>query len=141
MSEIVESVVSTNPASLVTAVGRRRTASARVRLSPGTGQFTVNGRELDAYCYTELLSSQARRPLVVTESASQFDIRVLVAGGGPVGQAEAISHGLARALQTWNPEWRVPLKRAGLLRRDPRMKERKKSGQPGARKRFQFSKR
>lgn len=125
----------------ITAVGRRKVASARVRLTPGSGKFTVNGRELEAYCYTELLSKKASLPLVVTEKEGQFDIVVLVQGGGPVGQAGAISHGLARALQKHDPELRPALKKAGLLTRDPRMKERKKSGQPGARKRFQFSKR
>lgn len=125
----------------ITAVGRRKVASARVRLTPGSGKFTVNGRDLEAYCYTELLAKKASLPLVVAEKEGQFDVVVLVEGGGPVGQAGAISHGLARALQKHDPELRPALKKAGLLTRDPRMKERKKSGQPGARKRFQFSKR
>ncbi len=125
----------------ITAVGRRKVASARVRLTPGSGKFTVNGRDLEEYCYTELLAKKAGLPLVVAEKEGQFDVVVLVQGGGPVGQAGAISHGLARALQKHDPELRPALKKAGLLTRDPRMKERKKSGQPGARKRFQFSKR
>lgn len=124
-----------------TSVGRRKTASARVRLIPGTGTFTVNGKDLEVYCYTELLAKKAALPLVVAEKQGQFDVVVKVQGGGPVGQAGAISHALARALQKQDPELRPALKKAGLLTRDPRMKERKKSGQPGARKRFQFSKR
>lgn len=124
-----------------TAVGRRKTASARVRITAGEGKFTVNGRDLEEYCYTELLAKKAALPLVVAEKQGQFDIVVKVMGGGPVGQAGAISLGLARALQKSDAELRPALKKAGLMTRDPRMKERKKSGQPGARKRFQFSKR
>ncbi|MDR1498303.1 MAG: 30S ribosomal protein S9 [Puniceicoccales bacterium] len=124
------------------AVGRRKTSSARVRISVGTGQFTVNNRPLDVYCYTETLAKAATRPLqTVGVDQSQFDVSVSVSGGGPNSQAGAISHGLARALEKFSPEYRPTLKKAGLLTRDGRMKERKKSGRPGARKRFQYSKR
>lgn len=123
------------------AVGRRKTSTARVRLTPGTGKFTVNGRDLEEYCYTELLAKKASLPLIVAEKQGEFDVVVNVRGGGPVGQAGAISHGLARSLEKFDADLRAKLKPAGLMSRDPRMKERKKSGQPGARKRFQFSKR
>lgn len=122
--------------------GRRKTAAARVRLIPGgTGKVTVNDKEGEVYLYDASLYSTATAPLRVIETTEKFDIVVRIAGGGPNGQATAISHGLARALQKFNPEWRAALKKAGLLTRDPRERERKKSGQPGARKRFQFSKR
>ncbi|MFA5257178.1 MAG: 30S ribosomal protein S9 [Opitutales bacterium] len=123
-------------------IGRRKTASARVRLlSGGSGKITVNEKEGDVYLYDAALLSIATKPLRTVQTEEQFDIIVRVAGGGPFGQAVAISHGLARALEKFNPEWRIALKKAGLLTRDPRERERKKSGQPGARKRFQFSKR
>ncbi|MBC2596438.1 30S ribosomal protein S9 [Ruficoccus amylovorans] len=124
-----------------TAVGRRKTAVARIRLSRGEGKLTVNGRPLENYFFTEMLAKRATRPLDVAELAGQMDATFLVEGGGSVSQAGAVSHALARALQKYNPELRPALKKAGLITRDPRMKERKKSGQPGARKRFQFSKR
>ncbi|MDR3227895.1 MAG: 30S ribosomal protein S9 [Puniceicoccales bacterium] len=123
------------------AVGRRKTSSARVRLSAGDGTFTINGRPLDVYLYSETLVKAATRPVELLALSGQLTISVNVRGGGPNSQAGAISHGLARALEKYNPENRVPLKKAGLLTRDGRMKERKKSGRPGARKRFQFSKR
>ena len=123
------------------AVGRRKTATARVRITEGTGEFTINGRKLEAYCCHDQLEKMAIAPLVVAEKKGQFDVKVNVRGGGLNGQSAAIAHGLARALQKFDPELRGPLKKAGLIRRDPRMKERKKAGQPGARKRFQFSKR
>ena len=129
-------------AAAIVTTGRRKTASARVRLTPGgSGKITVNDREGDVYLYDEALRTIATSPLRQIETEEQFDIVVRVAGGGPFGQAVAISHGLARALEKHNPDWRAPLKKAGLLTRDPRERERKKSGQPGARKRFQFSKR
>jgi small subunit ribosomal protein S9 len=122
--------------------GRRKTATARVRLFPaGSGKFTVNGKDLEEYCYDETLVNAATAPLKTVEAEGQFDVVVKVQGGGPNGQAGAISHGLARALEKHDPELRGVLKKAGLLKRDPRKRERKKSGQPGARKRFQFSKR
>ncbi|HOO93306.1 MAG TPA: 30S ribosomal protein S9 [Opitutales bacterium] len=123
------------------AVGRRKTASARVRLTRGTGVITINGRELADYCYTDELVGAVKAPFKVLDQEDAFDVTVLVAGGGPNGQAAAISHGIARALQKLDMDNRPALKKAGLLKRDPRERERKKVGQPGARKRFQFSKR
>ncbi len=123
------------------AVGRRKTATARVRISRGTGKMTVNGKALDAYCYTDTLAKAATLPLKTVELVGQFDIDVLVNGGGANGQAGAISLGIARALQKYNAELRPALKKAGQLTRDGRSKERKKPGRPGARARFQFSKR
>ena len=121
--------------------GRRKTSVARVRMAPGTGKITVNGRPIENYFVVETHRILATQPLVVTESAAKFDIRINVSGGGPSGQAGAVRHGIARALQTVDPALRPALKAEGLLTRDSRMKERKKYGQPGARKRFQFSKR
>tara|TARA_B100001248_G_scaffold220746_1_gene176579 strand:- start:22332 stop:22727 length:396 start_codon:yes stop_codon:yes gene_type:complete len=121
--------------------GRRKTASARVRIMPGSGKMTVNGRELETYCYSEALAATATQPFRTVEMPKSFDLVARVQGGGPNGQAEAIAMGVARALQTFDPELRGQLKKAGHLKRDPRKKERKKAGQPGARKRFQFSKR
>jgi small subunit ribosomal protein S9 len=121
--------------------GRRKTATARVRLFPGTGKITVNGRDLATHLKVERFVKMASAPLATTSLASSYDVIVEVSGGGNVGQAGAISLGMARALQSMNPELRSPLKKAGHLTRDGREKERKKSGQPGARKRFQFSKR
>jgi len=121
--------------------GRRKTAVARVRLSEGTGKLTVNGRDFTDYHCTDYLQNLASAPLTEVEKEGKVDVVIKVTGGGPVGQAGAVSHGLARALEKMDPELRIPLKKAGHLRRDPRKKERKKTGQPGARKRFQFSKR
>ena len=126
----------------IRATGRRKTATASIRLFPGgTGKITVNGKPLTVYCYHEGLSKVAVSPLHTIEVVDQFDAIIKVSGGGPNGQAGAIRHSLARALEKHDPESRIPLKRAGHLKRDPRQKERKKPGQPGARKRFQFSKR
>jgi small subunit ribosomal protein S9 len=121
--------------------GRRKSAVARVRMASGSGKITVNGRPFENYFATELLRGLATQPLLVTESATKFDIHVNVAGGGPSGQAGAVRHGIARALLQADANFRPTLKSNGFLTRDPRMKERKKYGQPGARKRFQFSKR
>lgn len=124
------------------ATGRRKRACARVRLIPdGTGTFTVNGKTLETYCFTEALTRVAEGPLNTVALKGNFDVVAKVQGGGPNGQAEAIAHGLARALEKFDGELRQSLKRAGHLKRDPRRRERKKAGQPGARKRFQFSKR
>jgi len=122
-------------------VGRRKTSIARARLTKGEGKLTVNDKPLEEYCYTEQLSMLALRPLAATATRNTIDASINVNGGGPVGQAGAISHALARALEKMDPTLRVTLKKEGLITRDPRAKERKKSGQPGARKRFQFSKR
>jgi small subunit ribosomal protein S9 len=121
--------------------GRRKTSTARVYLRPGTGGFVVNDRSFDDYFPSEMLKMVIRQPLVLTETAEKFDIVVRVQGGGYTGQAGALRHGISRALVEYNPELRAKLKTAGFLTRDPRRVERKKYGRPGARKRFQFSKR
>lgn len=121
--------------------GRRKTSTARVRLTEGSGKLTVNGRTFDAYFSHENFSKQAYAPLLTAELREKIDVSANVSGGGVTGQAGAVAHGIARALQKLNPELRAALKKAGHLTRDPREKERKKPGQPGARKRFQFSKR
>ena len=121
--------------------GRRKTAVARVYLRPGTGTIKVNRREFEAYFPNRVLKMIIRQPLAITETADKFDIVVNVAGGGMTGQAGAIRHGLSRALLEFNPELRPKLKGAGFLTRDAREVERKKYGQPKARRRFQFSKR
>ncbi len=121
--------------------GRRKTALARVRLAAGTGKILVNGRPFENYFPLESLRVVAIQPLTVTASADKFDAQITVTGGGPNGQAGAVRHGLARALLTVDANLRPVLKAEGLLTRDSRMKERKKYGQPGARKRFQYSKR
>jgi small subunit ribosomal protein S9 len=121
--------------------GRRKTAVARVRLATGSGKITVNRRTFENYFPLETLRAVVIQPLTVAGALEKFDVRVNVAGGGPNGQADAVRHGLARALIKFDAALRPPLKAEGLLTRDPRMRERKKYGQPGARKRFQFSKR
>jgi len=121
--------------------GRRKTAVARVRLATGSGKITVNNRPFENYFPIETLRMLAVQPLTVTETANKFDVRINVAGGGPNGQAGAVRHGIARALLQADANLRPTLKAEGLLTRDPRMRERKKYGQPGARKRFQYSKR
>ncbi len=121
--------------------GRRKSATARVYLRPGAGNFQVNRRAFDVYFPNETLRMIIRQPMQLTETASKFDVLVNVAGGGPAGQAGAIRHGITRALIEYNGDLRPALKHAGLVTRDPRIKERKKYGQKGARKRFQFSKR
>jgi small subunit ribosomal protein S9 len=121
--------------------GRRKTAVARVRMAPGSGKFVVNGRTMEAYFVVDSQRLLVMQPLVATESGAKFDIRVNVAGGGPTGQAGAVRHGIARALLEADAALRPTLKAHGYLTRDSRMRERKKYGQPGARKRFQYSKR
>jgi small subunit ribosomal protein S9 len=121
--------------------GRRKTATARVFLRPGSGSVTVNGRDLDGYFPSDVLRMVVRQPLVLTETVEKFDIVANVDGGGYAGQAGAVRHGISRALLEYNAELRERLKSAGFLTRDPRKKERKKYGQKGARARFQFSKR
>ncbi|MFN7943707.1 MAG: 30S ribosomal protein S9 [Thermoanaerobaculia bacterium] len=121
--------------------GRRKTSTARVFLRPGSGAVRVNGRDLDGYFPSETLRMVVRQPLVLTETAEKFDVLVNVDGGGSAGQAGAVRHGISRALLVFDVTLRERLKAAGFLTRDPRKKERKKYGQPGARKRFQFSKR
>ncbi len=123
------------------ATGRRKEAVARVRLVAGTGLQIVNGRPMRDYLQREVLARQVLQPLEVAQSATTFDLVAKVHGGGVTGQAGALRLGLARALLQYDAELRKTLRRSGLLTRDPRMKERKKYGQPGARKRFQYSKR
>jgi len=123
------------------ATGKRKTAVARVWLLPGSGQITVNKRPAQEYFPRITLLRSMVRPLVLTGSLERFDVRANVCGGGIAGQADAVTHGIARALLQVSPELRTVLKKAGLIRRDAREKERKKYGQRGARARFQFSKR
>lgn len=123
------------------ATGRRKTSVAQVRLLPGSGKFIINQREIDDFFGYETLRIVAKEPLALTETEGSYDVLVKVKGGGYTGQAGAIRQGLARALQDANPEFRPILKKAGLLTRDPRMKERKKYGFKKARKSPQFSKR
>lgn len=123
------------------ATGRRKEATARVFLRPGDGRITVNHRDIDVYFERETLKMLLRQPLNLTETVNRFDVFVTVRGGGKAGQAGAIRMAIARALQVNDISLRSPLKRAGLLTRDARAVERKKYGRPGARKRFQFSKR
>ncbi len=123
------------------AVGRRKTSTARVRLLPGDGKVVVNAQPLLDYFKRETLKMIIEQPLQLTETLGKYDIYANVLGGGLTGQAAALRHGIARALLKVNDEFRKKLKVAGFLTRDPRMKERKKYGQKGARKRFQFSKR
>lgn len=128
-------------ASITQATGRRKTAVARINLVEGSGTVTVNNQPIDNYFVTSTQRSQALLPLLVTENNKKYDVNVRTEGGGLNGQAGATSLAIARALLEINPELRLKLREHGLLTRDPRMRERKKSGQPGARKRFQFSKR
>ncbi len=123
------------------ATGKRKTAVARVWLKPGSGQITVNRRPMDEYLERPTSRMIARQSLELLELGEQFDVTATVAGGGHSAQAEALRNGIARALASDDLEKRRPLKRAGFLTRDARAKERKKYGRPGARKRFQYSKR
>lgn len=121
--------------------GRRKTSTARVRLVPGTGKIVINNRDFSTYFGRKILKMIIEQPLVLTETLGKYDVIARVRGGGYSGQAGAIKHGISRALLQVNPDFRPILKKAGFLTRDPRMKERKKYGQRGARARFQFSKR
>jgi small subunit ribosomal protein S9 len=129
------------PANVFLGTGRRKTSTARVRITEGTGKLVANGRDFEKYFSHDNFAKQAYAPLLVVDMKEKIDVTVNVAGGGVTGQAGAVAHGIARALQKMNPELRIALKKAGHIKRDPREKERKKAGQPGARKRFQFSKR
>jgi small subunit ribosomal protein S9 len=124
-----------------TYTGRRKTSVARVRLVRGTGQFKLNGRPLEDYFPVSTFQAMVKEPFAVTESEGQFDVIARIHGGGVSGQAGALRHGIARALEGEEPEWRDQLKKAGLLRRDPRKVERKKYGLKKARKAPQYSKR
>jgi small subunit ribosomal protein S9 len=125
----------------VIATGRRKTAVARLQLEPGSGKIEINGKPFEEYFPTINLQNTVLQPLQIANSAHSYDISVITHGGGPVGQAGAVRLAISRALLSMNGELRIPLRAEGLLTRDPRMKERKKPGQPGARRRFQFSKR
>jgi len=125
----------------IVTIGRRKSARARVRMKPGTGRIIVNGRPVDEYLAREVLVMITQQPFQVTGCENKFDVRARCDGGGLSGQAGALRLGIARALLKFDPNYKVPLRRGGLLTRDPRRVERKKYGQPGARKRFQFSKR
>jgi small subunit ribosomal protein S9 len=129
------------PEAIVQATGRRKTAVARVRLFPGSGKVTVNGMDPQEYFNRETLVMELNAPLVETQTRDRYDVDVTCHGGGKHGQAGAVSLGIARALAAVQPDLRTALRRTGFLTRDPREKERKKYGRPGARKRFQFSKR
>ena len=121
--------------------GRRKTSVARVRLAPGTGKILINHRPFETYFPTDTQRATVTQPLTITGTNDKLDVKVNVQGGGPQGQAGATRHGIARALLKFDANLRPALKKEGLLTRDPRERERKKYGQPGARKRFQFSKR
>ncbi|MEK7715666.1 MAG: 30S ribosomal protein S9 [candidate division NC10 bacterium] len=123
------------------ATGRRKTSVARVWIRPGAGRIVVNRRTFEDYFPRETLRMIIAQPLQVTNTFGQFDVLATVGGGGPSGQAGAVRHGISRALALFDDKLRLPLKKAGLLTRDPRMRERKKYGQPGARQKFQYSKR
>ena len=129
------------PANIFLGTGRRKTSTARVRLTEGTGKCSVNGRTFETYFSHENFSKQAYAPLITVALREKIDVTANVSGGGVGGQAGAVAHGIARALQKMNAELRPAMKKAGHMKRDPRQKERKKAGQPGARARFQFSKR
>jgi small subunit ribosomal protein S9 len=126
---------------VINALGRRKTSVARVYMSKGSGKVVVNKKDVKEFFPIDFLQAKIVRPFELTETVDQFDIKVNVSGGGINGQAEAIRLGISRALLEIDPEFRVKLKTEGLLTRDPRMVERKKPGQPKARKKFQFSKR
>lgn len=123
------------------ATGKRKNAIARTWITPGNGQISINGRALEDYFRVYTAKTIISQPLMLTNNQDKFDINIKVIGGGVMGQAGAIRHGITRALMEFDPDLRAPLKKAGFVRRDPRQKERKKYGQKGARARFQFSKR
>jgi small subunit ribosomal protein S9 len=123
------------------ATGRRKTAIARTWIKPGKGEITINNQPVEKYFPIETTRTEMNQPFKITDTLGAYDVRVTVVGGGIIGQAGAIRHGITRALVLANPDFRQSLKRAGFIKRDPRVKERKKYGQKGARARFQFSKR
>lgn len=123
------------------ATGRRKTAISRTWLKPGSGEITINNRPVDEYFPIEATREEMVQPFKLTNTLGTYDVRATVVGGGIAGQAGAVRHGITRALVSANPDFRLTLKKAGFIKRDPRVKERKKYGQKGARARFQFSKR
>lgn len=142
MAEAAASSTPSSTAASFAATGKRKSAVARVRLKPGDGQFLVNNRTIDDYFGgLDTAKMIIKQPLEITNTIGKYDIRVTVKGGGTSGVADAIKHGITRALMGVDPGYRIPLKRAGFVTRDSRVKERKKYGQKGARARFQFSKR
>ena len=126
---------------MIWATGRRKSAVAQVRIKLGTGKYSINSKEIENYFTSDAAIGYIEQPFVATETLGKFDISANIKGGGNIGQAGALRHGIARALVKYNEDLRPILKNAGMLTRDSRVKERKKPGQPGARKRFQFSKR
>jgi len=123
------------------ATGKRKSAIARTWLTPGTGEISINNRPIEAYFPVETLRNELLEPFKLTNTAGSFNVKVSVTGGGIAGQAGAVRHGITKALILTDADLRIPLKKAGFVKRDPRVKERKKYGQKGARARFQFSKR
>jgi small subunit ribosomal protein S9 len=123
------------------ATGKRKSAIARTWLTPGTGEISINNRPVEAYFPVETLRNELLEPFKLTNTAGSFNVKVSVTGGGIAGQAGAVRHGITKALILTDADLRIPLKKAGFVKRDPRVKERKKYGQKGARARFQFSKR
>ena len=123
------------------ATGRRKTAIARTWIKPGSGEIVINNRPMEEYFPIETIRTDMIQPFKLTNTFGSYDVRATVVGGGIAGQADAVRHGITRALVIVNPDFRLALKRAGFIKRDPRVKERKKYGQKGARARFQFSKR
>ena len=123
------------------ATGRRKTAIARTWIKPGSGEIVINNRPVEDYFPIEIIRADMSQPFKKTNTVGSYDVKATVVGGGIAGQADAVRHGITRALVAVNPDFRITLKRAGFIKRDPRVKERKKYGQKGARARFQFSKR
>jgi small subunit ribosomal protein S9 len=123
------------------ATGRRKTAIARTWIKPGSGEIVINNRPVEEYFPIEIIRADMIQPFKITNTVGSYDVKATVVGGGIAGQADAVRHGITRALVAVNPDFRITLKRAGFIKRDPRVKERKKYGQKGARARFQFSKR
>jgi small subunit ribosomal protein S9 len=123
------------------ATGRRKTAIARTWIKPGSGEIVINNRPVEKYFPIEIIRADMIQPFKITNTVGSYDVKATVVGGGIAGQADAVRHGITRALVALNPDFRITLKRAGFIKRDPRVKERKKYGQKGARARFQFSKR
>ena len=123
------------------ATGRRKTAIARTWIKPGSGEIVINNRPVEEYFPIETIRTDMIQPFKITNTVGSYDVKATVVGGGIAGQADAVRHGITRALVAVNPDFRITLKRAGFIKRDPRVKERKKYGQKGARARFQFSKR
>jgi small subunit ribosomal protein S9 len=123
------------------ATGRRKTAIARTWIKPGSGEIVINNRPVKEYFPIETIRTDMIQPFKITNTSGSYDVKATVVGGGIAGQADAVRHGITRALVSVNPDFRLVLKRAGFIKRDPRVKERKKYGQKGARARFQFSKR